>query len=97
MNESPLISLLQATQEALQTQQELQLQQTQEIQRLHSHLAAVRYLGYALAATHPAPGVLTEKYMELMDHAADTLPESSAQLFRDDMNVVLKELLTLRQ
>ena len=97
MNEATLISLLQTTQEALQKQQELQLQQAQDIQRLHSHLAAVRYLGYALAATHPEPGALAEKYLSLMDYAADTLPHTGAQFFQGDMNVVLKELLTLRQ
>ncbi len=85
MNEATLISLLQTTQEALQKQQELQelqLQQAQEIQRLHSHLAAVRYLGYALAATHPEPGALAEKYLSLMDYAADTLPILGRSFFR---------------
>lgn len=97
MNEALITSLLRTTQETMQKQQELLLQQGQEIQTLHSRLASVQYLSYALAMTHPNPLELTDKYMSLMDYAADKIPAHMTELFRDDMNAVLRELLSLRR
>lgn len=90
-----VIALLRETQSALLAQQQLQEQQTSHILKLESTVAALRFLGYALAATHPSPTTLADSYLQLMDHAADKLPATQVQLFRDDMHAVLRELLSL--
>lgn len=89
-------AFLQTTQKALQAQSELLVQLSTQVGALNQQLAATRYLAYALAHTHPNPEKLAESYLSLMDHTADTLPAHGAAALRDDMNVVLRELLALR-
>ena len=99
MNESEnsaFNAFLQTTQKALQAQSELLVQLSTQVGALNQRLAATRYLAYSLAHTHPHRQKLVETYMSLMDHAADTLPAHGAAALRDDMNVVLRELLALR-
>lgn len=96
MNNDQLIAFIESTQEAMLKQQELLQAHTEHIVGLQSRLVAVRYLAYALAATHPNPGLVQEKYLGLMDHVADNVHPDQAHVFRDDLNVVLRELLSLR-
>jgi hypothetical protein len=95
MNSDQLIALVEAMQEAMLRQQQLLQTHGHHIVGLQSKLSAVRHLAYALAESHPNPQLVQERYLELMDRVADRLKPELAQVFREDMNVVLRELLSL--
>gem|GEM_PF-6946249 len=86
-----------ALNEGIKHLQQQQQENLQLISQLHTQIAALRYLAFALAKTHPQPDNLCDVYMQLMDYAADRMPQEMQVLFREDMNAVLRELLTLRQ
>jgi hypothetical protein len=96
MNNDQLIAFVEATQEAMLRQQQLLQAQGHQIVGLHSKLSAVRHLAYALAESHPNPHLVQDRYLSLMDRVADRLQPEMAQVFQDDMQVVLRELLALR-
>ncbi|MEJ5127651.1 hypothetical protein WH367_16540 [Comamonas sp. MYb21] len=64
----------------------------EHISRIETNLMAYQHLVHALYATHPDRAAVKSKYLDHMDHVADSVPQQAAVQFREAMQRVLREL-----
>jgi hypothetical protein len=77
----------------LETTQRQVAELATQLFEVRGQLHAAQSLAFALAAGHPNPRTLVDRYLLLMDHVENTVPPGLAPAFRTHMEPVLSALL----
>lgn len=64
----------------------------EQMASIQADLCAYQHLAHALYATHQNRDAVKSQYLDSMDRVADASPVQMAELFRESMQKVLREL-----